>query len=41
MKAERLLSAILLLQAHGRMTGREMSKRLEVSLEPFIATWKR
>jgi len=32
MKAERLLSALLLLQAHGRMTGREMSKRLEVSL---------
>jgi predicted DNA-binding transcriptional regulator YafY len=32
MKADRLLSALLLLQAHGRMTGREMSQRLEVSL---------
>ncbi len=31
MKADRLLSALLLLQAYGRMTGREMSKRLEVS----------
>src|SRR4029078_11575979 len=31
MKADRLLSALLLLQAHGRMTGREMSQRLEVS----------
>jgi predicted DNA-binding transcriptional regulator YafY len=32
MKADRLLSALLLLQAHGRLTGREMSRRLEVSL---------
>src|SRR5204862_2071459 len=32
MKADRLLSALLLLQAYGRMTGREMSQRLEVSL---------
>jgi predicted DNA-binding transcriptional regulator YafY len=32
MKADRLLSALLLLQAHGRMTGREMARRLEVSL---------
>ena len=32
MKADRLLSALLLLQAHGRLTGREMSKRLEVSM---------
>ena len=32
MKADRLLSALLLLQAHGRMTGGEMSRRLEVSL---------
>src|SRR5215813_11494344 len=32
MKADRLLSALLLLQAHGRLTGREMSARLEVSL---------
>ena len=32
MRADRLLSALLLLQAHGRMTGREMSRRLEVSL---------
>ena len=32
MKADRLLSTLLLLQAHGRMTGREISKRLEVSL---------
>ncbi len=31
MKSDRLLSALLLLQAYGRMTGREMSKRLEVS----------
>jgi predicted DNA-binding transcriptional regulator YafY len=31
MKADRLLSALLLLQAHGRLTGREMSQRLEVS----------
>lgn len=32
MRADRLLSAILLLQAHGRMTGRELAKRLEVSM---------
>jgi len=32
MKADRLLSALLLLQSHGKLTGREMSKRLEVSL---------
>ena len=32
MKADRLLSALLLLQAHGKLTGREMSQRLEVSL---------
>src|SRR5213596_2842202 len=32
MKADRLLSALLLLQAHGRLTGREMARRLEVSL---------
>ena len=31
MRADRLLSEILLLQAHGRMTGRQMAKRLEVS----------
>src|SRR5881275_763907 len=31
MKADRLLSALLLLQANGRMTGRQMSERLEVS----------
>jgi predicted DNA-binding transcriptional regulator YafY len=31
MKSDRLLSALLLLQAYGRLTGREMSKRLEVS----------
>jgi predicted DNA-binding transcriptional regulator YafY len=31
MKSDRLLSALLLLQAYGGMTGREMSKRLEVS----------
>ncbi len=31
MKADRLLSALLLLQAHGRLTGRELSERLEVS----------
>ena len=32
MKADRLLSALLLLQANGKLTGREMSQRLEVSL---------
>ena len=32
MKAERLLSALLLLQAHGRLTGRALAQRLEVSL---------
>lgn len=32
MKAERLLSTLLLLQAHGRLTGRELARRLEVSL---------
>src|SRR6059058_1228497 len=31
MKSDRLLSALLLLQANGRMTGRQMSERLEVS----------
>jgi predicted DNA-binding transcriptional regulator YafY len=31
-KADRLLSALLLLQAHGRLTGRELGRRLEVSL---------
>src|SRR5262245_3848671 len=31
MRADRLLSALLLLQAHGRLTGRELSRRLEVS----------
>ena len=31
MKADRLLSALLELQAHGRLTGRELAKRLEVS----------
>jgi predicted DNA-binding transcriptional regulator YafY len=31
MKAERLLSALLLLQAHGRMPERELAERLEVS----------
>ncbi|HVH87023.1 MAG TPA: transcriptional regulator [Terriglobales bacterium] len=32
MRADRLLSALLLLQAHGRMPGRELAKRLEVSM---------
>jgi predicted DNA-binding transcriptional regulator YafY len=32
MKADRLLSALLLLQARGRMTGRQLAERLEVSL---------
>jgi predicted DNA-binding transcriptional regulator YafY len=32
MKADRLLSALLLLQARGRLTGRELARRLEVSL---------
>jgi predicted DNA-binding transcriptional regulator YafY len=31
MRADRLLSVLLLLQAHGRLTGRELAKRLEVS----------
>ena len=31
MRADRLLSALLLLQAHGRLTGRELARRLEVS----------
>ncbi|MGH9332908.1 MAG: helix-turn-helix transcriptional regulator, partial [Vicinamibacteria bacterium] len=31
MRADRLLSLLLLLQGHGRMTGRELAKRLEVS----------
>jgi serine phosphatase RsbU (regulator of sigma subunit)/biotin operon repressor len=31
MRADRLLSSLLLLQAHGRLTGRELAKRLEVS----------
>jgi predicted DNA-binding transcriptional regulator YafY len=31
MRADRLLSEILLLQAHGRLTGRELAERLEVS----------
>ncbi|MDQ2835753.1 MAG: YafY family transcriptional regulator [Acidobacteriota bacterium] len=31
MKADRLLSALLLLQAKGRVTGRELAERLEVS----------
>ena len=31
MRADRLLSLLLLLQAHGRLTGRELARRLEVS----------
>src|SRR5688572_8671052 len=31
MKADRLLSTLLLLQAHGRLTGRDIARRLEVS----------
>jgi predicted DNA-binding transcriptional regulator YafY len=31
MRADRLLSALLLLQAHGRLTSRELARRLEVS----------
>jgi predicted DNA-binding transcriptional regulator YafY len=31
MRADRLLSEVLLLQAHGRLSGREMAERLEVS----------
>jgi predicted DNA-binding transcriptional regulator YafY len=31
MKADRLLSMLLLLQTHGRLTGRELARRLEVS----------
>lgn len=32
MRADRLLSALLLLQAHGRLTGRQLARRLEVSI---------
>jgi predicted DNA-binding transcriptional regulator YafY len=32
MRADRLLSALLLLQAHGRLTGRDLARRLEVSV---------
>src|SRR5215475_4205808 len=32
MKSDRLLSALLLLQAHGRLSGRELAARLEVSI---------
>jgi biotin operon repressor len=32
MKADRLLSALLVLQAHGPVTARELARRLEVSL---------
>src|SRR5262249_27011268 len=31
MKADRLLSTLMLLQAHGRMTGRALAEKLEVS----------
>ena len=31
MKADRLLSALLVFQAHGKQTGRELAARLEVS----------
>jgi predicted DNA-binding transcriptional regulator YafY len=31
MRSDRLLSALLLLQAHGRLSGRELAQRLEVS----------
>src|SRR5216684_5899517 len=31
MRADRLLSILLILQAHGRMTARELARRLEVS----------
>lgn len=31
MRADRLLSALLLLQAHGKQTGRELAARLDVS----------
>ena len=32
MRADRLMSVVLLLQAHGRMSGRELAERLEVSM---------
>lgn len=32
MRADRLLSALMLLQGHGRLTGRELAMRLEVSV---------
>src|ERR1700742_2041986 len=31
MRADRLISALLMLQAHGPLTGRELARRLEVS----------
>src|SRR5262245_30165464 len=31
MRADRLLSVLLLLQAHGRLTGAQLARRLEVS----------
>jgi predicted DNA-binding transcriptional regulator YafY len=41
MKADRLLSEVLLLQSRGRLTGRQLAKRLEVSERTGIAIWKR
>jgi predicted DNA-binding transcriptional regulator YafY len=40
MKAERLLAALLLLQAHGKLTGRALAERLAVSGAPCIAIWR-
>ena len=39
MKADRLLSMLLLLQAHGRLTGRQLAARLEVSERTVHRDW--
>jgi predicted DNA-binding transcriptional regulator YafY len=35
MKAERLLSALLILQAHGKLSSRALAERLDVSERRF------
>ncbi|NJK53360.1 MAG: HTH domain-containing protein, partial [Leptolyngbyaceae cyanobacterium SU_3_3] len=40
MRADRLLSILMLLQVHSRLTARELAERLEVSERTFCATWK-
>ena len=41
MKAERLLSALLLLQAHGRLPEREIAEHWKSRSAPHTETWKR